>query len=419
MNRKRLLNEHLSRRSALAAVSAAEGKIHTRSPSSRTSSLRFEVLAGRIGSPLDCSLTIRDEHGKELVMNDDQPGTVDPGLDFTVPNNLHTIVAGVKDVTGRSGPDCIYHLAITRPGQTRFTLALADDRVHIPTAGMGLVRITAQRAGYNGPIELAFRGLPPGVGAGDAVIEAGSNEALVSLPAAGGPPSAGIVTITGTASGDASRIMRTAELPASGAAQWQPWLRSETAIARVAPPSLAVAWTGTTAAAMEESGDLTVKPGETLPLALTVGRGSGKTVASGSVRLSLVSTQPMPQKQIRVRAKKGKGKAKRTVPKQVADPNRSLRLEGAPTVAAAKNSATVRLIIPGDLRPSDYQLAIRADLLAADGNTVVATTYTPVMRISVAPAAIENEVKPSVAPIPKTAAAPPTGTKAGGAKGKN
>ena len=49
--------------------------------------LRFEVLAARIGSPVDCVLSIRDEHGNQLASNDDQPGTTDPGLDFNVPGN--------------------------------------------------------------------------------------------------------------------------------------------------------------------------------------------------------------------------------------------------------------------------------------------------------------------------------------------
>ena len=148
--------------------------------------LRFEVLAARIGSPVDCVLSIRDEHGNQLASNDDQPGTTDPGLDFNVPGNSHAVVVAIKDVTGRGGPDCIYHLAVSRLDRPDFALSLVDDRGEIPPGGMGLLRVLARRTDYNGPIDLSFQGLPVGVTAKDAVIDAGTDEALVSLVSADG-----------------------------------------------------------------------------------------------------------------------------------------------------------------------------------------------------------------------------------------
>lgn len=68
-------------------------------------------------------------------------------------------------------------------------------------------------------------------------------------------------------------------------------------------------------------------------------------------------------------------------------------------IAAAQTDATVQLLIPGDMRPSEYELVIRAELLAADNKTVAATTYTPVLRINVAP-----PPKPEPAPAAKPAA---------------
>jgi hypothetical protein len=367
--------------------------------------LHLEVLAARIGSPVDCSLAVRDEQGHELVANDDQPTTVDPALDFTVPANLHKLVVAIKEVTGRGGPDAIYHLAISRANQEGFSLALADDRIEIPSGGMGLLKIVAVRSGYAGPIELTFRGLPPGVGVNDAWIDAGSDETLVSLPASIGPPEARIVTIAGTATDSASQITRQAELPAAGLTeQWQPWLRSRFAIARVGPPSIALTWSGATANLTDDSADEIFRPGQKVPLSVHFGRGGPKALSDGAVRLSLVSTQPMPEKKIRVRVKKRK-----PVEKVVADPKRALRLDGAPSIARAKNDATVQLIVPGDLRSSEYQLAIRADLLAADNATVVATTYTPVLSISVAamPAEAAKAAPPKAVPKPPKKATTP------------
>jgi hypothetical protein len=384
--------------------------------------LRFEVLAARIGSPVDCMLAIRDEHGGQLAANDDQPGTVDPGLDFTVPGNLHAAVVSVKDVAGRGGPDCIYHLAISRLDRADFSLSLADDRSQIPPGGMGLLRIAVRRTDYNGPIELSFQGLPPGVGVQNTLIDASANEALVSLVAANGPPTAGIVTITGTATEDAASIVRMAELPAAGAETiWQPWLRSELAVARTGAPAISVAW-------VSPSPDSTFKPGEKVPLTVTFNRGSNRAGAAsdgpaangaaspGGVRLTLISSQPMPERKIRVKVKK------KVVQKQVDDPKRALRFEGAPMIAASQTDATAQLLVPGDLRPSEYELAIRAELLSADGKDVVATTYTPVLRINVAPPppAVKKTPPPAKAaskpapqsPVPKSPPpVPPAKTK--------
>jgi len=338
--------------------------------------LRFEVLAARIGSPVDCALTIRDEHGGQLAANDDQPNTIDPGLDFTVPANLHAVVVALKDVAGRGGPDCVYHLAVSRRDRPDFALSVADDPIEIPPGGIGLVRIAVRRTDYNGPIELSFQGLPPGVTVKDALIDAGTDEALISLPAADGPPIASLVTVTGTADEDATRIVRIAELPAVGETVWQPWLRSELAIARTGPPSISITW-------VNPAADPTFKPGEKVPLSVKFNRRaevSGKALAAGAVRLSLVSSQPMPEKKVRVKDKK-----KKAMEKEVDDPKRALRLDGAPMISPDKTDATAQLLVPGDLRPSEYQLAIRAELLDHDGKTVRATTYTPVLRINVAP----------------------------------
>ena len=68
------------------------------------------------------------------------------------------------------------------------------------------------------------------------MIDAGTDEALVSLVSADGPPAAAIATVTGTATEDGAKIVHTAELSAAAETLWQPWLRSEFAVARTGPP---------------------------------------------------------------------------------------------------------------------------------------------------------------------------------------
>src|SRR5262249_54267838 len=93
--------------------------------------LRFEVLAERAGSPLDGVLVLSSEAGAPLARSDDQPGTLDPGLDYTVPNGITTLVASVTDVQGRGGPLFVYRLAVT-PSAADFSLTLAEERVQLP-----------------------------------------------------------------------------------------------------------------------------------------------------------------------------------------------------------------------------------------------------------------------------------------------
>src|SRR5262249_35762077 len=97
--------------------------------------LRFEVLAERAGSRLDGVLVLRNEAGAPLVRSDDQPGTLDPGLDYTVPDGVTAVAAAGPDVPGRGGPDFVYRLAVTPTGPPHFRLALPAERVHVPPNG--------------------------------------------------------------------------------------------------------------------------------------------------------------------------------------------------------------------------------------------------------------------------------------------
>ena len=102
--------------------------------------LRFDVRAERAGSPLDGVLVLSNEAGAPLARSDDQPGTLDPGLDYTVPGGITTLVAAVTDVQGRGGPLFVYRLAVTPAGLPDFSLTLAEDRVQVPRNGAGVLR---------------------------------------------------------------------------------------------------------------------------------------------------------------------------------------------------------------------------------------------------------------------------------------
>src|SRR5262249_9037136 len=134
--------------------------------------LRFDVLAERAGSPLDGVLVLSNEAGTALARSDDQPGTLDPALDFTVPDGVTTLVAAVTDAQGRGGPLYVYRLAVT-PSAADFSLTLAEDRVQLSRDGVAVLRVHAVRNGYGGRIKLSLPGLPAGVTVSGDQIPAG------------------------------------------------------------------------------------------------------------------------------------------------------------------------------------------------------------------------------------------------------
>ncbi len=323
--------------------------------------LRIEVMASRLGSPLDGVLTIRDDKGNQLATADDQPMTVDPGLDFTVPGGATAILVAVKDVAGRAGADFVYHLAISKTDLPSFSLSLADERVLIPAGGAAVVRVTANRSNYAGPIKVNFEGLPPGVTSIGGEISAGSNMGFLPLSAAGDGAAHGIARVVGVGVDTGATIHRIAESSiATADTARQPWLRGEVAISRIAAPGIGLAWSGV-------SGQPELKAGGKTPLAIKLTRGPG---AAGPVRISSITTQTTPKKKVKVNNQDV----------EQDDLDRTLRLEAAPTIAADQSDATLQFLVPGDLAPSSYDIVVRGELLSADGKSVLATTVTPILR---------------------------------------
>ena len=336
--------------------------------------LRIEVIAQRLGSPLDGVLTVRDEGGKQLAMADDQPNTSDPGLDFTVPGGTKTLVLAVKDLAGRGGADYIYRLAVMEPDRPDFSLSLNEDRWQIPPGGQAVLRVEAARKNYTGPIKLAFRNLPSQVKASTDEIPAEASVALVALTGETTAPQAGIFQLDGTSSEPA--LARPALPPDNATFQQQPWLRRELAIALVNSAPLLVAWDS-------PSAETHLTLGASLPAPIKITRGQG---ATGPVRLSLLTSQIVPKKPAKPVPPPAKGKKPPKTPPAAEKPDddldRAIRLEEIVLIPADKSDGAATILVPGDLPRIPYDLALRAELLSADGKTVLATAYTSVRRLT-------------------------------------
>jgi hypothetical protein len=112
------------------------------------------VLADRsreFGAAAMLGLAIRDEAGK-LIGENQRAGTSGGSLTVTIPSDGF-YDAEISELTRRSGPDYGYYAEL-RHSIPDFELTLDIESVILPQDGYAIVKVTANRKGYNGPIKL-------------------------------------------------------------------------------------------------------------------------------------------------------------------------------------------------------------------------------------------------------------------------
>jgi hypothetical protein len=228
----------------------------------------IEVFSQRLGLPTDPYLLVqevtRNEKGeeqvKELKATDDlggniggagfNTGTDDPAFRLEVPaDGAYRVLVRDLYSGSRGDPRFVYRLAI-HPPKPDFRLVavprfLVDDpNQSPPILGSALLRkggtavlevLALRRDGFDGEIQLAAEGLPPGVSSAGARIGPGqSRAALVLVAAEYAPEWAGSIAIAGKARIGAGEVVHRA---AAGALAWPgqdnvraPRARSTTAI---------------------------------------------------------------------------------------------------------------------------------------------------------------------------------------------
>jgi len=362
--------------------------------------LHLEMTAERDGSPLDGVLILLNDQGGQLARADDGPGTSDPVLEFTVPAGVTSLVATVSDLLSRGSGESYYRLAVTSttpgPEHASFRLLAQVDRASLLPGSRQVVPVLVERQGYDGPIELTFDNLPEGVSVDGTLIPAASEGTLLTLsvPATMPAGNSGAVTPPSEATAAGAAIIPAANAPAPEPARpaaqvtmigltgsagdgqtaqrvcadahplttMQPWLSSEFAVA-----------IGSAVPGSDPASSFGVEWGEVipdaglvlagkLPLSLKLTRPAGEATP---VRLTLITSQIVPQLNGRP------------------DVNRSLRPEAAVEIAADKLDGQLVALIPPDLAQDIYDLTIKAELLSANKQTVLATAYAPVRRLNV------------------------------------
>jgi hypothetical protein len=329
-------------------------------------SLRLELWGQRFGSPIDAMLSLEDGRGKPLAESDDQKGTNDPALEWKVPENVDHVVVGVRDLEGRGGSTFNYRLLVTPADQPDFQIKLDHGQLNVASGGHLVVPIRAERHSYAGPIELAVHGLPEGVTVGQSTIAANMDRMLMTLSAGDGRPDAGLISIWGQSSGTERPVVRVAESDQAAADRHPMPLGTQLALAVGQPSPIQIGWE-------EPSQDDRLVAGGALSARVRLAR---RDNSKGNIQLALLTNQVMPRKKTPDPMDKNKQI-------EVDDVERALRLDGAPTYPASVWGATVDILVPQDLPREEWDFAIKAELLADDNKTVLATAMTPARRLLV------------------------------------
>jgi len=326
--------------------------------------VRFEVFAERSGSAVDAGLVIRNDAGGVLAQAEDSPKTLDPVLEYAVPDKVTSVTVGVVDSSGRGGPRAGYRLVIDPvkgEGLGDFTLTTPVQRLTLPASGKVVVPVFVERRGYLGKIDVSADGLPAGVKLEGNTITTDADGTLVTV-------TAGAIAVPGISAWKGVGSDYTADVVLTGhpLERLQPWLATELSVAATANKvaGFAIDWKNPPA-------DAGLSPAGKLALPVTVNR----LDPAAPVRLVLLTSQAPP------------------LVNGQPDANRAIRLEKPVELAAKASDSEMSLLLPAELPANSYQIAVQAELLSADKTRVLSTAVTPVRNFAVKlPVAIKADV---------------------------
>ena len=149
-----------------------------------------EVLARRLGSPLDSALTLTDAQGHLLACNDDQEdkgfGLETHHADARVTCVLQhdgDYFLHLRDAQGKGSSAHAYRLRVSAP-RPDFALRLAPSALNVRGGGSATVTVYAlRRDGFTNEITLALKNAPPGFALSGGKIPAGQEQAKLTLKA--------------------------------------------------------------------------------------------------------------------------------------------------------------------------------------------------------------------------------------------
>lgn len=326
-------------------------------PCTPKAKIRFDVLAERIGSPVDAGLVLRNEKGAEMARSEDRPGSSDPFLEYTVPDNVTTLIVCVVDSQGRGGSKANYRIQmedISSPkGASRTELLTPTQGISLPVGGKAVMPVWIQRNGYDGKVELEFVPPPSGFKIEGNVIPKGAEGTLLTVTSVGNETKPVIGTLRGK---NEKGTMLETTIVNHPLQKLQPWLATEIALGPV----------------QEKAAEFNMEWGQ-LPKSLNLSQGMKLRLParvtrqdlSTFVRLTLVTSQNTPK-----------------VNNQP-DPKTALRAEKVVEIAPKATEGEFGILVPVSPAGDTYDITLQADLLTANKQSVLATAYTPVLKIPI------------------------------------
>lgn len=194
-------------------------------------SFALDLMASRLGSPLDSVLIVADSSGKQLSRSDDISGEEsDSRLLFKAPSDGTYFLSVQERFASRGGPEFAYRLRVGPPTAPDFSLSFASDALTAVREIAGLsaeektkrpqpkptqLRVNAERIGnFQGEIELSLEGLPAGVTVkGTKIAEKQSRVELTFTASPTARIGATHITVLGKGKIDGREVIRTATLP--------------------------------------------------------------------------------------------------------------------------------------------------------------------------------------------------------------
>jgi hypothetical protein len=117
--------------------------------------LVFSGQTRSLGSPCDLYMRLYNTEGGVLAEAEDN-GNAEGALNYTFAAD-GTYKLRVEETNRRGGPDRVYRVVV-KTYQPGFDLAAQAEKVDAPQNGVFVVKVTAGRRDYNGPISLAVEG---------------------------------------------------------------------------------------------------------------------------------------------------------------------------------------------------------------------------------------------------------------------
>ncbi|HIF35032.1 MAG TPA: hypothetical protein EYQ75_25925 [Planctomycetaceae bacterium] len=184
--------------------------------------LSIEVLARRHGSVLDSHLRILDMSGKQMQLNDDlrvgKRNYADSLIEnWTAPADGKYVIE-IRDLHLRGGDSYVYFVEVKR-AFPYFELFVDTDKTQLTpgTSGVLFVRVV-RKNGFTGEVRLSIEGLPPNVTAecGRILPEKGSDGCIVVSASPEAATALANITISGSATiqdGGEERVFSTTATP--------------------------------------------------------------------------------------------------------------------------------------------------------------------------------------------------------------